>query len=106
MIRPPAAPGIQATEAERLREACHALEGVFLSQLMAVMRETVPDSGLLDGGQGEEQFTQMFDQQVADSAARRMGRGLGEALYRQLAPRANLGAAAPEPAGRLEAPKP
>lgn len=67
-----------------LKRECAQLEGVFLQQLLKVMRQTVPHEGVLDGGQGESMFTDMMDQKVADSAATQMQRGLGLALYHQL----------------------
>lgn len=74
---------LSADEA-RLRQAARQMEGVFVQQLLKAMRETVPDEGLARGGMGEEIFTALLDQQVADTAAGRWERGLGMALYRQL----------------------
>lgn len=67
-----------------LRRACSQLEGVFLQQLMKALRETIPHSGLADGGTGEEIFTTLLDEHLSSSAAARLDRGLGAALYRQL----------------------
>ncbi len=82
-VAPVAADGL-ASEAERLRLASKQLEGVFMSYVMRAMRETVPDGGLLGGGAAIETFTAIFDEHLAEAAAMRMDRGLGEALYRQL----------------------
>ncbi len=78
-----------ATEAQRakLRALSHQFEGVFLDQLFKAMRQTVPQGGFLAKSPGEEMFTSMLDERVADVAAQRMERGLGEALYRQLSRR-------------------
>jgi Rod binding domain-containing protein len=65
-----------------------------MQQMFKAMRETVPAGGMFDGGSGEEIFTGMLDEHIADVAASRQQNGLGEALYRQLATR--LG---PSPAG-------
>ncbi len=67
-----------------LRRVAHQLEGVFVEHLFRAMRETVPEGGLVDGGSGEEIFTNMLDQQLADSLAAGWDRGLGAAIYRQL----------------------
>jgi flagellar protein FlgJ len=68
----------------RLREACAQLEGVFMTQLMKLMRETVPEGGALDGGAGEEVFSSMLDERMSELAASRQEHGLGAALFRQL----------------------
>ena len=72
---------IQGDEA-RLRAATGALEGTFYQELFKAMRETVPESGLLNGGAGEDAFTSMLDQHLADVQATRSDRGIGQALYR------------------------
>lgn len=71
----------------KVRQLAHALEGVFLNQLFQAMRKSVPQDGLLESAPGQEMFTQVFDERIADEASRHTTRGLGEALYRQLARR-------------------
>ncbi|MHB1327625.1 MAG: rod-binding protein [Gemmatimonadales bacterium] len=82
------APGIAGTGPrsadERLRAAAKDFEGVFLTQLFKEMRATVPTE---DESQGQEMFTAMLDETLAREAAARSERGLGDALYRQLATR-------------------
>ncbi len=73
---------IQGEEA-RLRASSDALEGVFVRELFRAMRETVPESALTGGGLGEEMFTALLDEHLSEVAALRMGRGVGEALYRR-----------------------
>jgi flagellar protein FlgJ len=73
-------------ERTRLRTAAHQLEGVFLSYMFKAMRSTVPETESAGmGSEGRSLFTSMLDEKIADLAAARMTRGLGEALYRQLA---------------------
>ncbi len=69
-------------EGARLKAATDALEGAFYQELFKAMRETVPDSGLLDGGGGEDAFTSLMDQHLSDVAAARSHGGVGQALYR------------------------
>ena len=86
----PAAPAEAASPLHsKLRRACQEMEAAFLRELLETMRESVPtEDGLFGQSQGEEIFTQMLDDKLASEAAGRMTRGLlGEALYRQLAPR-------------------
>ena len=66
----------------RLRAASDALEGSFYQELFKAMRETVPESGLLDGGGGEDAFVSLMDQHLSEVAASRNEGGIGEALYR------------------------
>lgn len=72
------------TPAERLRQAAHEFEGVFVAQMFREMRATVASE---DADPGAETYTAMLDDAMANEAARRSTRGLGEALYRQLARR-------------------
>jgi len=71
----------------KVRKLAHDLEGVFLNQLFQAMRQSVPQDGVIDAAPGQEMFTQLFDEKLANEASNRMTRGLGEALYRQLAAR-------------------
>ena len=73
-----------APDDERLRRSVRELEGVFVAQLLRVMRETVPQSGPTDGGAGEEMFTAMLDEHLAAQAPAQWHHGIGEALYQQL----------------------
>lgn len=76
--RPPFAP-------DRLWEAAHDLEGVFLSQLFKAMRDTVPKSeGIFGSSGGEEMFSEMLDEIFGQIAAQQLKGGIGDALYRQL----------------------
>jgi Rod binding domain-containing protein len=79
-----------AGEHQRLREAAHQFEGVFIAQLFREMRATIPTD---EAAPGQELFTGLLDETIANQAAERSTRGIGEALYRQLA--ARIGPAAP-----------
>ena len=85
----PQGPGDEAMSAaqERLRNAAHDLEGVFVSHLFKAMRATVPQDGILPADSGQDTFTEMFDDKIAEMSAHRSNRGLGEALYRELSRR-------------------
>lgn len=81
----------------RLREAAQALEGLFVRQLFAAMRATVPSDSLTNGGAGEEMFTAMLDEHFADALPAQWSRGISSALLSDLA------APTPQPPG--DAPK-
>jgi flagellar protein FlgJ len=91
----PAAPN--AADAEhRLRRAALALEGIFVTQLLRAMRETVPEDQLTGGGAGQEIFTAMFDEHMAAEAPARWRHGMGESLFQQLRGAIPQASAAPE----------
>jgi flagellar protein FlgJ len=74
-------------ERKRLRQASHQLEGVFFTQLLSAMRQTVQHDGILEQDSGQDMFTSMLDQKIADVSANRSTNGLGEHLYQQLSRR-------------------
>lgn len=67
-----------------LRKTARQLEGVFVEQLFKAMRDTVPHDGYVDGGAGEDMFTGLFDEKVADAAPAQWHDGLAANVYRQL----------------------
>jgi peptidoglycan hydrolase FlgJ len=69
---------------ERLRTVAARMEGVFVEQLFKAMRATVEPGGLTSNSLGEELFTGVMDQTIADQAAQGLDRSIGGALYRQL----------------------
>ncbi len=76
-------PAPRNTRAE-LRHLAHQLEGVFLQQLFKAMRESVPQGGAISPEPGNDIYNGLFDEAMANQAADRMQRGIGEALYRQI----------------------
>ncbi|RMH17423.1 MAG: hypothetical protein D6701_07540 [Gemmatimonadetes bacterium] len=70
---------------ERLRTATALVGSAFYQELFKAMRETVPEGGLIDGGLGEDIFSSLMDQQLAEVSAMRESRGLASALYRHFA---------------------
>ena len=79
-----AAASLPPEQEARIRGVAQQMEGVFVEQLFKAMRETVPEGGMLGGGSGEEMFTSMMDQHVAQIAPARWDRGIAAAVYRQL----------------------
>lgn len=84
------------SNAQRLRATARQLEGVFVEQMFKAMRETVPEGGAMSGGSGEEMFTGMLDQSLAEEVPTRWSNGLAEALYRQLQRAAGLEGVEPD----------
>jgi len=71
-------------ERTRLKKACEKFEGLFLSYMLKVMRESVPTSGLLGNGFGKDIFETLFDQTLGEKLAEREEIGLAQVLYKQL----------------------
>jgi len=67
-----------------LKEVAQEFEAVFIAQILKVMRETIDESGLMEGGAGKSIYTELFDQEVALSLARRGALGISDLLYENL----------------------
>jgi len=76
----------QAEKAE-LRKACRMFESLYLQMLWKSMRKTVDKTGLVDGGFGEEIFTDLLDQAVSDRFVERGSMGIADMLEKQLSRR-------------------
>jgi Rod binding domain-containing protein len=76
--------GADGPEHARLRRMCHEMEGLFVRELLSAMRKTAPQEGVIGNSQGEAMFTSLLDDALANRAAERTVRGIGEAMYRQL----------------------
>lgn len=85
-----APPTAGQTSDDRLRAAAQQLEGVFLSHLFKAMRAATPEGGLFEGGPGQDVYTEMFDEHLADALATKLKGSLGDMLYRQLLGRAEM----------------
>ncbi len=70
----------KAKELARLTRTAKQFEGVFVQQLFKAMRETVPEDGLTSGGAGEDMFTGMLDQNLADKLPQQWKHGPAEAM--------------------------
>jgi len=68
---------------EELKKVTQEFESVFLEQLFKTMRKTIPKSGFLGGGQSEEIYTYMLDQELSKKLSQR-GIGIADILYTQL----------------------
>jgi flagellar protein FlgJ len=95
----PAAPSRALDEASdpvrlrTLREAAREFEALFVRTLLRAMRNTIPEAGIIDD-QGEiKYYRQLFDEELADTAAG-AGGGLGVA---QMIVRQYLRESPPEP---------
>lgn len=74
----------RAREEAKLEQACQQFEEMFLHQMLAQMRKTVPKGGMLGGGEKEEMFQGMLDQERAKNWAQEGGIGLANMLFQQM----------------------
>jgi len=68
----------------KLKESCLQMESLLLKQMLTTMRKSVEKSGLIDGGQAEEIFTDMLYDKYAEEMSRSQTLGLSRTIYSQL----------------------
>lgn len=73
-------PEAKKKELGKLKNACSEFESIFMHQMLKEMRKTVNKTGMVHGGQAEEIFADMLDQERAKT----MTIGLGDILFMQL----------------------
>ena len=73
-------PDAKKKELGKLKNACSEFESIFMHQMLKEMRKTVNKTGMIHGGQAEEIFADMLDQERAKT----MSIGLGDILFMQL----------------------
>lgn len=76
-------PSKEADQA-KLKTACQDFEQLFLTQMLQQMRSSIPKDGLLGGGQQEEMFNGMLDQERAKAWSQDGGIGLANLLFQQM----------------------
>lgn len=83
--------GLDKAQDKRLREAAGDFEAIFISMMMQSMRKAFPKNEMFHGGQGEDVFQGLMDQELSKRAAMNgRGIGIGEMLYKSLARSANV----------------
>ena len=75
---------VTAEDREKLREVSEEFESVFLDLVLKSMRNTVPKSELMDGGNGEEIFRSMLDTEHAKNMAKQRMTGIASTIEKDL----------------------
>jgi murein DD-endopeptidase MepM/ murein hydrolase activator NlpD len=70
-----------------LKKAANEFEALFVSYLLKVMRETIEESGLTDGGFGKTIYTELFDEQMSRTVAQQGPLGLSALILKGLGAR-------------------
>lgn len=69
---------------DKLRDAAVGLQAVLFQQILEVMRETVTENEVFNGGFGEDVFTSQLDEHFSQLMSGSIDGGLTDAIYRQL----------------------
>jgi len=77
-------PGVKKIDEGKLRKTCEDFESIFISQMLKVMRKSIPKSALLDAGSQQDTYRSLFDEELSKSMAKRGGIGLGKILYQNI----------------------
>ena len=76
--------GVKNLDEGKLKKACEDFESIFISKILKVMRQSIPKTGLLDGGSQQDMYLSIFDEELSKSMAKRGGMGLGKILYQDV----------------------
>ncbi|MFA5479418.1 MAG: rod-binding protein [Candidatus Muiribacteriota bacterium] len=68
----------------KLKETCQEFESIFVNEMMKAMRKTINKTGLVDGGQAENIFQSMLDEEYAREISQNGTLGLSDMLFNQL----------------------
>ncbi len=71
------------TPDKALKQSAQQFEALFINEMLKSMRESVPQSGLLNNDQIKT-FTAMHDQQLSQDIATHRGLGLADMIIKQL----------------------
>ena len=69
---------------QELWGVCCQFESIFLQQMMAAMRKTIPESESMPRGYANDMYDGMMDQAIAKSGSKQAPLGLAMNMYRQL----------------------
>jgi flagellar protein FlgJ len=73
-----------------LKKAAQEFEAIFIAQMLKVMRETIEESGLTEGGFGKSVYTELFDQELSLNLARNGTLGIADLLEKRLTSTADI----------------
>ncbi|MBU1082259.1 MAG: rod-binding protein [Spirochaetes bacterium] len=82
--------GASIDRSGKLYEQCREFESIFVNMMLKEMRGTVQKSGLIDGGQAEDIFSDMLYDEYAKGMTRNAGFGLADAVYVELSRQSSL----------------
>ena len=82
----------KTNEEKDLKKAAQSFEGIFVKMLLDAMDKTVDNKdSMFSGGEGEETFKGMLNDERAKSISKGSGIGLAKIIYEQLAQKVDKG---------------
>lgn len=79
-----AAASQRKTNDRSLEEVAQEFESLFVQQLLTVMRSGLGEDGLFEGNTGQDMYTSMMDQALAQALSERGGIGLAKPILQSL----------------------
>ncbi len=74
----------QKKDLEKLKTLSKDYESFFMKEVVSAMRRTVPKDSNLDGGNAEEIYKSMLDDQLSSHMANKGSSGVAQELYNRL----------------------
>ncbi|MBP2311916.1 rod-binding protein [Azospirillum soli] len=68
----------------KIRKSANEFETMFVNQMLGHMLDSVPVDDTFGGGQGEEMFRSMLNEQYGKQITGRGGLGIADQVYREL----------------------
>lgn len=68
---------------EKLMETLREFEGIFINMMLKEMKNTVPDSGLVEKSQGTKIFEEMHMEELSKEMSKGDGIGIAKMMYEQ-----------------------
>jgi len=81
----------QQERLKKLQQAAEQFESIFIRQMLAEMRQTIPDEGLIPRGLDDEIYENLFDDEIAKRLAMRNQLGFADMIVKQLSGKLNSG---------------
>lgn len=76
--------GLNPRDVAEIKSSSEEFEAMFLEIMLRTMREAVPKSGLVDGGNAEDIYRGMLDFEYAKMMAAQRNSGIAESLEKEL----------------------
>lgn len=78
------AANVEKGNTDKARKAAEEFEAVFLTQILSTMNDGIKADGPFGGGQDEEMWRGMLNEQYAASIARQGGIGIADQVYNEI----------------------
>lgn len=75
---------LENISSQDIKKASKEFEAFFIYYLLKIMRQTIPDGGLMGHGISKEIYTSIMDEKIAEGIAERGGLGLSDFLTKNI----------------------